>query len=932
MRWGLGPVFLYECLANSRRWQTYGLRSAGVALLLAAIATIAMSHPVIDPRYAWRQYAALGESYFYAIIGVELTLVLLAAPAATAGAICVDRARGTLAHMLATELSDGEIVLGKLAARLLPVLGLVACSWPVLAISSLLGGIDPIALALAFAIILAVALLGCAMALALSVWARKPHEVVMVVYTSWMIALLLWPVWWVLSVGVGIVGRPPAWTLLADPYYLAFAPYSAPGRLQLWDYLTFFAAALGASAVLSGLAVWRMRPVARRGTDEHRKEPGLGLLGRLTRRLPGPSLDGNPVLWREWHRARPSRWLMVLVVLIGGSTTVAWLVGAVMVWETRLTPGTPNPGVIIGVGGFLLQLGFGLLVLSAAAPMAMSEERQRGSLDLLAATTLSTPTIVLGKWLATLRPAALLAIGPGLLGFIMATADSTARILPPGIHPRYAATVSRGALLYAAGLLVATVLVHGALIASIGLALAVWIARQGRAIALSVGIVVTLGAGWPFLCVAGPGGGLMGWGPANLSPVVAVSNLVEVVTTRLGYEAPDILWSVTFWDLECLVLALGLLWLTVRTFDGCLGRIPERPRRVPILSDVVLVLAVVLGVGGLFGAIATWSRRPTDFRDATENYGVMANILLVAVAFHLLAALAASSMSRGGPLPSPDPGPAAAIPGRRLFASRWWVAFRLVLLLAIGPALIALAVATTPRPIKVVTKATPLPKGGTVKIETDPDGDTLVITTDASGVRTLRAATAAEIAEAGLMPQTRDIPRDLGLAALAAGTILAHGAAYVSLGLALGVWIRRRDRAIAASAGLVLFLTEIWPVFYVSLFHYPGAPWGCALSSVIPAYSALVFSIRRPQTISPDVARWAAEWDAALILAAVIVSGLAIRALDRRRRGSPSSRSLPVASRGATMAGDDPGGALEPSKGLEPALQPDRVGSSGWKA
>ena len=29
---------------------------------------------------------------------------------------------------------------------------------------------------------------------------------------------------------------------------------------------------------------------------------------RLLDYLPGPSLDGNPVLWREWHRKRPSRW------------------------------------------------------------------------------------------------------------------------------------------------------------------------------------------------------------------------------------------------------------------------------------------------------------------------------------------------------------------------------------------------------------------------------------------------------------------------------------------------------------------------------------------------------------------------------------------------------------------------------------------------
>ena len=75
-----------------RRWQTYAIRSAGVALLLAAIATIAMPNTTIDPRYALQQYAALGESYFYGLIGVELTLVMLAAPAATAGAICVDRA------------------------------------------------------------------------------------------------------------------------------------------------------------------------------------------------------------------------------------------------------------------------------------------------------------------------------------------------------------------------------------------------------------------------------------------------------------------------------------------------------------------------------------------------------------------------------------------------------------------------------------------------------------------------------------------------------------------------------------------------------------------------------------------------------------------------------------------------------------------------
>ena len=332
MRWGLGPVFIYECLANSRRWQTYALRSIGVVLLLAAISSIATSRTTFDRASAWREYAALGESYFYAIIGVELTLVMLAAPAATAGAICVDRARGTLTHMLATDLSDPEIVLGKLAARLLPILGLMACTWPVLSICSLLGGIDPMALTLAFAIILAVALLGCTMALALSVWARKPHEVVLVIYTVLdarpaPLADLVRPV------AGGLVGPPAPWSLVADPYYLAFAPYvrARPARVSG----TISASSprrWGLSAALAVLAVWRMRPVARRGTDDHRKSRGLGLIGRITRWLPGPSLDGNPVFWREWHRSRPSRWLMILIVIVGGSTGIACVVGAVMVW------------------------------------------------------------------------------------------------------------------------------------------------------------------------------------------------------------------------------------------------------------------------------------------------------------------------------------------------------------------------------------------------------------------------------------------------------------------------------------------------------------------------------------------------------------------------------------------------------------------------
>ena len=62
-----------------------------------------------------QQLAKLGEWFFYTMAGIQISLVLLAAPAAAAGSICMDRARGTLVHVMVTDLSDAEIVFGKLA-------------------------------------------------------------------------------------------------------------------------------------------------------------------------------------------------------------------------------------------------------------------------------------------------------------------------------------------------------------------------------------------------------------------------------------------------------------------------------------------------------------------------------------------------------------------------------------------------------------------------------------------------------------------------------------------------------------------------------------------------------------------------------------------------------------------------------------------------
>jgi hypothetical protein len=143
-----GPVFVYESLVVARRRQVYVGRVLFVFLLWIGLATAwygagGRSSPPISTggSGATMQVLALsGEKFFYSLAAIQLAMALLVAPAVTAGAICQDRARGGFAQLAATDLSDSEIVLGKLGSRLAPILGVLACGLPVTALAALLGG------------------------------------------------------------------------------------------------------------------------------------------------------------------------------------------------------------------------------------------------------------------------------------------------------------------------------------------------------------------------------------------------------------------------------------------------------------------------------------------------------------------------------------------------------------------------------------------------------------------------------------------------------------------------------------------------------------------------------------------------------------------------------------------------------------------------
>ena len=309
-RWGLGPLFALECLKSSRRWQFYAWRSFLVASVLVGLILVWFSRGRAGRTESIHDVAALAESLSDAVIGIELVLALAVVPAFTAGAVCHDR-RGHLMQMMTTDLSDAEIVLGKLASRLVVVLGVIACVFPVMAIMTALGGISAADTLGATLVIVGVATLGASLALAFSVWADKPYEALLATYATfgvWLLAL-------VVEERTFRIGGGPGVLHFSNPFWL-LGSRSLPAPAGLAECATFFAGALAISSLLAIVSIWCVRDVAleRAGraasTRVSRKSKlAIWLRGRGVAR---PSLERHPMLWRKAHCPKSSAWVRAI--------------------------------------------------------------------------------------------------------------------------------------------------------------------------------------------------------------------------------------------------------------------------------------------------------------------------------------------------------------------------------------------------------------------------------------------------------------------------------------------------------------------------------------------------------------------------------------------------------------------------------------------
>lgn len=102
--------------------------------------------------------AQIGQAIFTTLLFLQVLLVVFLAPAATSGAISLEREKQTLDLLAATPVSTLAIVLGKLASALAFVVVLVLASIPLTAVVFVFGGVAPEDILRGYAVLLVTAL------------------------------------------------------------------------------------------------------------------------------------------------------------------------------------------------------------------------------------------------------------------------------------------------------------------------------------------------------------------------------------------------------------------------------------------------------------------------------------------------------------------------------------------------------------------------------------------------------------------------------------------------------------------------------------------------------------------------------------------------------------------------------------------------------
>ena len=347
----LGPVFQAELFTLSRRARFFvGRTLYGLLVLFIVSTTYRSMAQIYEPmgEIPIDALARFGQAIFAAFATLQGVVVLLMTPALVAGAIADERQRKTLHYLMASRLSSAQIILGKVAARLLRVAVIGAIGLPVLSLISLFGGIDPVLVLLVYSATATTTFFLAGVSIYCSIGAVKPRdaisraylfEIVWLTVPTLLLATMRWrtPFWTPFWLVIGEPLRPVLeWLAVCSPTdLLRLGPGLVMGSgsrlIELVGWMMGSQVVYGSGFIL--LATLRLRPVYRGEGAPSWWRRRLGpKQGRLQWQLwPRPAVGDDAMLWKEMHLHRISEARRALLIL-GGLATLGFVV--YIGWDT----------------------------------------------------------------------------------------------------------------------------------------------------------------------------------------------------------------------------------------------------------------------------------------------------------------------------------------------------------------------------------------------------------------------------------------------------------------------------------------------------------------------------------------------------------------------------------------------------------------------
>jgi ABC-type transport system involved in multi-copper enzyme maturation permease subunit len=416
-----GPVLFYDMVRQGRRGRFILLRFLYAMLLVFLLACVVLPHAGILGFVSNDEASQVAQEYFEVLMVAQFATVVLLTPAYVGGTIAEEKDRKTLEFMLATDLLNREIVLGKLGSRL-GNLGLVVLTGlPLLSFLQFLGGIEPILVVAGF-LVTAFTILGLAgITILFSTTCRKSREAIMLGYLVYLLYYLLILLFWLslTNFGYSLLAMANNDWYLVDLFNIVEAGdlvgllirakiAGASGTMAgaLPALVGKYAAFQSVVALITiGLSIARLR---RSGlADSSRSAPRVG--GRWLGARAKPAVGHFPMLWKEVYCDGTRGWvarsiLLILLVCLSfaPAAIISWYHLIESPYEFSVYNSFPQKmhawaATVTGAVGFLT-----ILAVSVRAAGTMTGEREKQTWDTLLTTPVDSSAILYGKWLGSI--------------------------------------------------------------------------------------------------------------------------------------------------------------------------------------------------------------------------------------------------------------------------------------------------------------------------------------------------------------------------------------------------------------------------------------------------------------------------------------------------------------------------------------------------